>query len=107
MQRETGEVCAATGITKQLHRLFIETSRGRRTDAWFGELERFARALEVEFPYLILDARCEMLREDEVICERAVLVAVDMDWEGRRQVFAVEIARRESTTSWRDMLLTL
>lgn len=73
-----------------------------------GELERFARrALEVEFPYLILDARYEKVREDGVIRSRAVLVAIGIDWEGRRQILAVEIAGRESTTSWRDLLLSL
>jgi len=73
-----------------------------------GELERFARrALEVEFPYLILDARYEKVREDGLIRSRAVLVAIGIDWEGRRQILAVEIAGRESTTSWREMLLSL
>jgi putative transposase len=73
-----------------------------------GELERFARrALEVEFPYLILDARYEKVREDGVIRSRAVLVAIGIDWEGRRQILAVEIAGRESTTSWRELLLSL
>jgi transposase-like protein len=73
-----------------------------------GELERFARrALEVEFPYLILDARDEKVREDGVIRSRAVLVAIGIDWEGRRQILAVEIAGRESTTSWRELLLSL
>jgi transposase-like protein len=73
-----------------------------------GELERFARrALEVEFPYLILDARYEKVREEGVIRSRAVLVAIGIDWEGRRQILAVEIAGRESTTSWRELLLAL
>jgi len=73
-----------------------------------GELERFARrALEVEFPYLILDARYEQVREEGVIRSRAVLVVIGIDWEGRRQILAVEIANRESTTSWRDLLLSL
>ena len=52
-----------------------------------GELERFARrALEVEFPYLILDARYEKVREEGVIRSRAVLVVIGIDWEGRRQI---------------------
>lgn len=73
-----------------------------------GELERFARrTLEVEFPYLILDARYEKVREEGVIRSRAVLVAIGIDWEGRRQILAVEIANRESTTSWRELLLSL
>lgn len=73
-----------------------------------AELERFARRLlEVEFPYLILDARYEKVREEGVIRSRALLVAIGIDWDGRRQILAVEIAGRESTTSWRELLLSL
>jgi putative transposase len=34
-------------------------------------------------------------------------VAVAVDWEGRRQMLAVELANRESRSSWRDFLLSL
>jgi putative transposase len=37
-----------------------------------------------------------------VIRSRVVLVAIDIDWEGRRQVIGVEMANRESSTSWKD-----
>jgi transposase-like protein len=73
-----------------------------------NELGRFARRqLESEYPYLIIDARYEKLRENGVIRSRAVLVAIGIDWEGRRQVLAVELANRESATSWKDFLLGL
>jgi transposase-like protein len=72
------------------------------------ELEKFARQrLEGEYPYLILDARYEKVREDGVIRSRAVLVAIGIDWEGRRRILGVELAGRESATSWRDFLLGL
>ena len=73
-----------------------------------AELERFARQrLEAEHPYLILDARYEKVREDGVIRSRAVLVAIGIDWEGRRRILGVELAGRESATSWREFLLWL
>lgn len=65
------------------------------------------RPLTEEFPYLILDARYERVREAGVIRSRAVQVAIGIDWEGRRQVLAVELASRESTSSWRDFLIGL
>ena len=72
------------------------------------ELRKFAtRALEEEYPNLILDARYEKVREDGVIRSRAVLVAIGINWDGRRGVLAVELAERESTTSWRELLLSL
>lgn len=73
-----------------------------------AELERFMRRpLTEEYAYLILDARYERVREAGVIRSRAVLVGIGIDWEGRRQVLAVELANRESTTAWRDFLIGL
>jgi putative transposase len=92
------------------------------------ELAQFAgRRLEEAYPYLILDARYERVREAGVIrsqprqqaaapsAERrrsadlrgAVLIAVGIDLDGRRSILAVELANRESATSWRDVRLGL
>ena len=71
-------------------------------------LRRFAeRRLDEPYPYLIVDARYERVREAGVIQSQAVLVAIGIDWEGRRQVLAVELANRESRSSWRDFLVKL
>ena len=71
-------------------------------------LAQFAvRRLGEAFPYLILDARYEKVREAGVIASQAVLVAIGVDWDGRRQVLGVELANRESRSSWRDFLLGL
>jgi putative transposase len=71
-------------------------------------LERFAkRPLEEAYPYLVLDARYEKVREDGVIRSQAVQIAIGINDEGRRQILAVELANRESQTSWRDVLLEL
>jgi putative transposase len=72
------------------------------------ELAKFAaRRLEEEYPYLVLDARYEKVREDGLIRSRAVLVAIGINRDGRRCVLAVELANRESQTSWREFLLGL
>jgi len=72
------------------------------------ELERFAtRRLSEAFPYLILDARYEKVREDGVITNQAVMIAIGVDWEGRRNVLAVELANRESQSSWKEFCLAL
>jgi putative transposase len=72
------------------------------------ELAKFAsRRLEEDYPYLILDARYEKVREEGVIRSRAVLVAIGIDREGRRCVLGVELANRESQTSWKDFLVGL
>ncbi|HRQ15135.1 MAG TPA: IS256 family transposase [Promineifilum sp.] len=71
-------------------------------------LARFAdRQLEEPYPYLILDARYEKVREHGVIRSMAVQVAIGINWEGQRQVLAVETANRESQSSWKEFLLRL
>jgi transposase-like protein len=71
-------------------------------------LARFAnRPLNEPHPYLILDARYERVRDDGLITHQAVLIAIDINWEGKRQVPAVEMANRESQSSWKDFLLRL
>lgn len=62
------------------------------------------RKLKEPFPYLILNARYERVRDDGIIASQAVLIAIGVDWEGRRQVLAVELANRESRSSWKEFL---
>ncbi len=72
------------------------------------ELTQFARRrLEAEYPYLILDARYEKVRLDGVIRSQAVLVAIGINWDGRREVLGVELANRESLNSWKEFLAGL
>ena len=71
-------------------------------------LDAFARRpLAETFAYLILDARYEKVREGGVVMSQAVLIAIGIDWNGRRQILAVEMANRESRSSWKDFLLGL
>ena len=73
-----------------------------------GELAAFAgRRLVEPYPYLILDARYERVREAGVIEHQAVLVAIGVDLEGRRNVLGVDLANRESHSSWKTFLLGL
>jgi putative transposase len=67
------------------------SAMNQRLDA---SLAQFAgRPLAETFPYLILDARYERVREAGVIASQAVLIAIGID--------------RESRSSWRDFLLGL
>ncbi len=62
------------------------------------------RPLAEPYPYLILDARYEKVREGGVVGSQAVLIAIGIDWDGRRQILAVEMASRESRSSWKGFL---
>ena len=74
-------------------------------DAQLAEFSR--RPLSEAFPYGVGDARYERVREGGGIVSRAILVALGIDWEGRRQVRAVEYANRQRQSSWRDFLVPL
>jgi putative transposase len=87
---------------------FSAATVSRINESLDGELAKFAeRRLEEDYPYLVLDARYEKVREDGVVRSQAVLVAIGINREGRRCVLAVGLANRESTTSWREFLLAL
>ncbi len=66
------------------------------------QLEAFAqRRLDAPYPYWVLDARHEKVRQGGVIRPQAVLVAVGIGTGGRRSIVGVELAHRESSPSWR------
>lgn len=72
------------------------------------QLSQFAnRSLDDACPYLILDARYEKVREGGAIRSHAVLIAIGIDWEGRRQILGVDLANRETSSSWKEFLLSL
>ena len=72
------------------------------------ELKRFMhRRRDEAYPYIILDARYERVRENGVGQSRAVLITLGIGWDGRRHVLSVELANRESTGSWKEHLLRL
>ena len=73
-----------------------------------GVLSRFAeRQLDEAYPYLVLDARYEKVRLDGVIQSQAVLVAIGINWDGRRCVLGVELSNRESRSSWTNFVTGL
>ena len=84
---------------------FSASSVSRVTASLDEELEKFSkRRLEETYPYLMLDARYERVREDGVVRSRAVMVAIGINEDGRRCILGVELAARESASSWRDFL---
>jgi putative transposase len=72
------------------------------------DLETFARRrLSEPYAYVILDARYERVRENGTVHQRAVMIALGVSGEGRREVLSVELANRESASSWKEFLLAL
>jgi len=87
---------------------FSASSISRMVKQLDEELEKFARRkLDEAYPYVILDARYEKVREDGAVRSQAVLVAIGINWEGRRCVLGVDAANRESVSSWKEFLVGL
>ena len=69
-------------------------------------LQAFAsrRLDDTKFPYVMLDARYEKVRDAGAVQSRAVQIAVGIEPAGRRHLLAVELADRESENSWTTLL---
>ena len=58
-------------------------------------------------PYLLLDARYEKVRQGGLVQDAAVLIAVGIDAQGKRQVLGVSVALSEKEVHWRAFLQSL
>lgn len=57
-----------------------------------------------EVPYLVLDARYEKVRHAGTVVSCAVLIAIGINSDGKRQVLGVSVSRSEAETHWRNFL---
>src|SRR5215207_6304571 len=89
-----------TGISKsQVSRLCEEID---------GKIAAFLnRPLEGEWPYLWLDATYVKVRQNGRIVSVAVIVAVAVNNDGRREVLGLSIGASEAETFWTDFLRSL
>ncbi len=54
------------------------------------------------FPYVYLDARYESVRVDGRMRDAAVLIALGVDTNGKRQILGVSVSLSEAEVHWRD-----
>ena len=89
-----------TGISKsQVSRLCAEID---------GKIEAFLnRPLEGDWPYVWLDATYVKMRRDGRIVSAAVIIAVGVNSDGRREVLGMSIGASEAETFWTDFLRKL
>ena len=73
-----------------------------------GKVAAFlSRPLEGDWPYLWLDATYVKVREQGRIVSVAVIVAVAVNGDGRREVLGISIGVSEAETFWTDFLRSL
>lgn len=97
-----------TAITERLCGFEVSSAQVSRAAAELdGVLSAWRERPLAECPYLFLDARYEQVRVDGQVRDVAVLVAVGVDRDGRRQVLGVSVSLSEAEVHWRTFLGSL
>jgi transposase-like protein len=90
----TEEMCAtpvsASTVSRLVRQLDEDLARWRN------------RRLVEPYPYLIVDARYERVRQNERIESLGVLVIIGVSGKGQRDIIGVTVANTESETSWTE-----
>ena len=95
-------------ITEQLCGVDVSSSMVSQAAAQMdAELEKWRERPLGEYPYLFLDAYYEQVREDGQVRHLAVLVAVGVTPQGKREILGVSVSLSEHEVHWRTFLESL
>ena len=72
-----------------------------------AELQKWRQRPLAAFPYLVLDARYEKVRQDGQLRDCAVLIALGVGPDGKRALLGVSVALSEAEVHWRAFLQSL
>jgi len=72
-----------------------------------AELHKWRQRALGDFPYLILDARYEKVRQNGQLLDCAVLLALGVRVDGKRVLLGVSVALSEAEVHWRAFLQSL
>jgi transposase-like protein len=97
-----------TVIVEQLCGSSVSSSMVSRAVALLDEtLDAWRNRPLGEFPYIFLDARYEKVRQNGQIRDAAILIAVGVGLDGKRQVLGVSVSLSEHEVHWRNFLQSL
>ena len=96
VSRITEKLCGTEFSKDQVSR--IAQALDEELDRWRGQ------RLEKRYPYLVVDARYEHVREDGHVMSAGVLTVEGIDEHGYRQVIGVAVAPGEDKSSWGEIL---
>jgi transposase-like protein len=92
------ELCGASVSSSQV------SACAKRLDA---ELQQWRERPLGDFPYLLLDARYEKVRQNGQLLDCAVLIAMGVRADGKRVLLGVSVALSEAEVHWRAFLQSL
>jgi transposase-like protein len=97
-----------TAIVEQLCGFSVSSAVVSRAATLLDEtLESWRNRALGEFPYVFLDARYEKVRQDGQIRDAAILIAVGVGLDGKRQILGVSVSLSEHEVHWRIFLQSL
>jgi putative transposase len=92
-------------ITEQLCGFEVTSAQVSRASAELdAQIEAWRNRPLGETPYLILDARYEKVRQGGVVRKAAVLIAIGIGSDGKRQILGVSVSLSEHEVHWREFL---
>lgn len=84
---------------------FSKDQVSRMAQALDDELDRWRQQrFDKRYPYLVIDARYEHVRDDGRVMSEGVLTVEGIDEKGYRQVIGVTVAPGEDKSSWGEIL---
>ena len=94
-----------TAITEQLCGFAVTSAQVSRAAAELDEVLAAWRNRPLgQMHYLVLDARYEKVRQGGIVQDAAVLIAVGVGLDGKREVIGVSVALSEQEAHWREFL---
>jgi len=95
VSRITEKLCGTEFSKDQVSRMAQELDE--ELDRWRG------RRFDKRYPYLVIDARYEHVRDDGRVMSEGVLTVEGINEQGHREVIAVAMAPGEDKSSWGDL----
>lgn len=97
-----------TAVMEKLCGLEVSSTQVSRLSAELdGELDGFRNRPLGAYPYVFLDAQYQKVRRDGAIRDLAVLIAIGVNAEGRREILGVSTSLSEAEVHWRSFLGSL
>lgn len=95
-------------VTEQLCGFEVSSTEvSRCAEALDGELSAWRERPLGAYPYMIREARYEKMRHGGTVVDCAVLLALGIDTEGKRELLGTSLALSEAEVHWRDFLSDL
>jgi len=97
-----------TSVLEKMCGLDISSTQVSRAAKMLDEeLDKWRNRPLGEYPYLILDAHYEKVRQNGSVQSCAVFTAIGVNTDGKREILGVSVSLSEAEVHWRDFLKSL